>query len=913
VLLRRLLIGNRNRNLRRTLQRVSLGAALAALVAIPARPQNSSADLANESLEDLMNIRVTSVSKQEQKVSRTAAAIFVITAEDIRRSGATNIPDLLRMVPGVDVAQINANTWAISVRRFNGRYSNELLVMVDGRTVYTPTFGGVFWDVLDLPLEDIERIEVIRGPGGSVWGTNAVNGVINIITKSAAETRGAMVETADGNLDEGSGTLQYGGALGAKTNYRVYTKYLNQDHMPGQGVPDDGDGWHVLRGGFRADTAFSSQNALTIQGDVYSGREGQQQPYLASITSPDRQLVESGVGLSGGFVQAIWNHTFSARADTSLQISYQRYKRNDILSENRETLDIDFQNHFLWGDRQNVVWGFDYRDSYQNSIGTLTGSLNPPNLDIQLFSSFVQDEVAFAGDRLHVTAGVKVEHDHYNGFSAMPSVSAVWAPSDTRAFWVSISRAVQTPSAFDASVRSDISGFTGPGGTPTLVSFFGNPDIKNTDLMAYEVGYRTTLNERVSVDFAAYFNHYSDLHTIEPATPFFEETPAPPHLVLPETYENLMFGETHGLEIYANWKVMDRWTLSPGYALEQIHMHLSPGSQDTTSVGDAEGSSPANSAQLRSHVVLPRGLAWDASLFFVDRIADPMIPAYTRFDTGLAWQWKGGVVVNLVGQNLVQDRHLEYADVDASTQTSLIKRSVYAKITWSHQRTTRTSKTGIDRRFVEDKMNMSFLFESSGRSAGRQRKRIGRWRAAFCVAMLAAVLVSPCAPARAQASPSAEYQVKAAFLLNFARFIEWPADAYAGANAPITFCLFRPDPFGSALDEMTQGKSIDNRSLVVRHVQELPDLKSCQMVFVGDGAEKQLPEILGSLKGSSALVVGESDGFAERGGGIQFYLQNSEVRFSVNVDATKRARLAVSSKLLAFARIVHDANPQKGI
>ena len=675
---------NCSRNIRKVLRRACFVLALAALAAISACPQNPPKDLANESLEDLMNIKVTSVSKQEQKVSRAAAAIFVITAEDIRRSGATNIPDLLRMVPGVDVAQINASTWAVSVRGFNGRFSNTLLVLIDGRSLYTPTFDGTFWDSVDLPLENIERIEVIRGPGSAVWGANAVNGVINIITKTAAETQGTMVQTTEGNIDEGSATLQYGGTLGTKTDYRIFTRYFNQDHMPGVSGPDGGDGWHMSRGGFRADSVLSTKDRLTIQGDIYSGREGQDGLFLASVTSPAVQNIETGVDLSGGFIQGIWNHKFSARSDTTFQVSYEQYTRNDALDESRGTWDIDFQNHFLWGERQNIVWGLGYNSSTSTTHGGLAVSLDPANLTTHQFSSFIQDEFTIVHDRLYVTVGTKLEHDYYNGFAAMPSASVVWTPNDHRTFWASVSRAVQTPSAVDASIRLNFAGFIGAGGTPTVIGLVGNPNFKNESLVAYEAGYRTTLTDRVSIDLATYYNSYTDQQTTEPGTPFFEDTPSPPHLVVPSTYGNLMFGETQGFEIFANWKVMDRWTLSPGYALEQIHMHLEPGSQDTTSVDQTQGSSPVHSAQLRSHMVLPRSLAWDSSVYFVDRIADPAIPSYTRLDTGLTWKWKEGTVFSLVGQNLLKDRHLEYEDVLQSTAGTLIKRSVYAKLTWSH-------------------------------------------------------------------------------------------------------------------------------------------------------------------------------------------------------------------------------------
>ena len=302
---------------------------VAILWAIPAWPQQSQADLTKVNIEDLMNIDVTSVSKKDQKLSQVASAIFVITQEDIRRSGATNIPDLLRMVPGMDVAQINANTWAISGRGLNAEFANELLVMVDGREIYTPTTGGVFWDVVDIPLEDIERIEVIRGPGGSVWGANAVNGVINILTKKAGETKGAMVVAGGGNLDQGFGTAQYGGSVGKNFDYRIYSKYLNQDHSPSLTGQDGGDGWHMLSGGFRTDGTLSSKDSLTIQGDMYTGNENNPTKILPSITSPGLIDADIPVALSGGFIQSIWNHTFSARSETTLMMSYADYERDD--------------------------------------------------------------------------------------------------------------------------------------------------------------------------------------------------------------------------------------------------------------------------------------------------------------------------------------------------------------------------------------------------------------------------------------------------------------------------------------------------------------------------------------------------------------------------------------------------------
>ena len=656
-------------------------AVLLIFLARPAWPQQANSDLTERSLEDLMNIKVTSVSKTEQTLSRTASAVFVMTAEEIQRSGATNIPDLLRMVPGIDVAQINANTWAVSARGLNGRFSNELLVTVDGRNVYTPTFGGVFWDVLGLPLEDIERIEVIRGPGGTVWGANAVNGFINIITKKAGETHGGVAIAGAGNLDQGFGTVQYGASLGKKTDFRVYTKYFNQDHLPGLTTASGNDGWHLLRGGFRMDSALSSKDALTVEGNIYTGKEWNPTSFLPSITL-SAQDVNEPVSLFGADLQSTWRHSYSEHSETALQVSFDRYKRNDALGEQRNTIALDLQHRLAWSSRQDIVWGIGYRYTDSDSHGNLTISLNPADFNMQLFSSFVQDEVAVIPNKLYVTAGTELEHNRYSGFNWMPSGRISWTPARRHMFWAAVSEAVHTPSELDTSSRTDFGGFVGPGGVLVLAALVGNPHFQDERLTAWELGYRTTPSSRVSIDLAFYHHDYRDQQTTEPATPFFETTPAPPHVVLPVTFRNLMSGEATGFEVASNWKVSDRWTLSPAYAFEQIHMHLDPTSQDTGSVLNAEGSSPANGAQLRSHVDLVSNVAWDTSVYFVDRLRSGKVPSYTRAETGLTWRWTEYLSCSVVGQNLLQDRHLEFVDSTGSVRSSLVKRSAYVKITW---------------------------------------------------------------------------------------------------------------------------------------------------------------------------------------------------------------------------------------
>jgi len=651
------------------------------IAARPACAQQHAVDLASQSLEDLMNIEVVSVSKTEQKISRTAAAIFVITQEDIRRSGATNIPDLLRMVPGMDVAQIDSSVWAISARGFNQRFANKLLVLVDGRSVYTPSFGGVYWDSLDLPLEDIERIEVIRGPGGSIWGTNAVDGVINIITKNTSETKGALITAGGGDIDQGFGTVQYGGSAGHGTDFRVFTKYFDQDHMPGAASANDADGWHMLHGGFRTDTTISPNDTLMFQGDIYSAREGYPSVYIPTIVSAPIPT-DFEVNLTGGFIQGMWNHTHSAASGWTLQVSYDTYERNDTIGDHRGTANVDFAYHSAVGSRNDLTWGANYRNSDSHSIGSIYTSFVPANLDTQISGAFVQDEIAIIPNQLYLTGGVKFEHNYYSGLNVMPSARVAWEPTSNQTLWAAVSDAVRSPSAFDAGFRGNVTSYPGPGGIPDVLAFIGNPDVDDESLIAYELGYRNTISKNLSIDLASYFNDYNHLETVEYATPFFESAPPPPHEVIPFTYKNLMYGATEGIEVFAAWKVNNRWTLNPGYAFEEMHLHVRASSQDPSAPASTQGASPDHSAQIRSRVSLARNLTWDSSAYFVNRLTAEAVPSYTRIDTQLSWQFSEGATISLVGENLAQDHHLEFVDELGSVRSALIKRSAYVRFTW---------------------------------------------------------------------------------------------------------------------------------------------------------------------------------------------------------------------------------------
>ncbi|MGB0034039.1 MAG: TonB-dependent receptor [Candidatus Acidiferrales bacterium] len=657
--------------------------AVLAAMATPAWPQQNASDLADRSLEDLMNIEVTSVSKKGQKLSRTASAIFVITAEDIRRSGATNIPDLLRMVPGLNVAQINGANWAVSARGFNEEFSNKLLVLIDGRTVYSPIFSGVYWDAENVPLENIDRIEVIRGPGATVWGANAVNGVISIITKKASDTQGGLIAAGSGNYEQGFGTVRYGGKLGSDAAYRAFVNDSRQNHFQSLSGGGGGDGWDAFHAGFRLDATVSAKDSLNFEGDTYLGSEGEMVSTIASISPPVNQVFRDREYFSGWDVLSRWNHVISPRSETNLQVYFDRSSRVDpTFATAVNMFDVDFQHHIGWGNRNDFVWGLGYRLTSDDTSANLRVSFNPADRATQLFSAFVQDEIAIRPDRLLLTLGAKFEHNAFSGFGIEPSIRFAWIVNEKNMVWGAVSRALRTPARSDEDVRFNEVVVPNPGSLPILVSVFGNPNEKNENLVATEIGYRTEVASRLSLDLAAFFNHYDQIRTSERMELFPESNPPPPHLVSPLVFNNLAHGETHGVEFVLNWKVTGRWIVSPGYSFFALHMHPDANSLDPGTPSALEARNPNHQAQLRSHVDLSRRWQWNTSAYFVERIASDPVPSYTRLDTNLTWQPLERFSISLVGQNLLKDLHLESNNPNQTSLSSLIKRSAYAKLTW---------------------------------------------------------------------------------------------------------------------------------------------------------------------------------------------------------------------------------------
>ena len=644
-----------------------------------------SRDLSSASLEDLMNLQVTSVSKKAEKISQVAAAIFVITQEDIRRSGATNILDLLRMVPGMDVSQINANDWAVSARGFNQQFSNKLLVLIDGRAVYTPLLGGVNWDTQDVPLEDIDRIEVIRGPGATIWGANAVNGVINIVTKESADTKGGLVSVLGGFGGRLRTDVQYGGSIGADTNYRIFADYLTQGSLQAADGGSGLDAWHLLHSGFRADTNISKNDSLTVQGDLYAGKEGAEIIHIFSVDPPVLGDFSVLSELGGGNILARWTHAFSSRSDTTLQFYWDNYERTGPEStETRNTIDFDFHHHFQWGSRQDIVWGAGYRHTSDDEEGTIDQAFNPADTHLRLFNVFVQDTITLQPDHWFLTVGTKVEDSYFTGFGPEPSVRLAWTPTNRLTFWSAVSRAERTPDRRDTALVAALAAFPDPGGsaTPVEVILFGNPLNKAEHVLAYEAGYRAQPGRWLSLDISTFFNRYDHLESHETGQEFLQPSPAPARFVIPITFDNLLYGTTEGGEISANLKLADRWTLSPGYAFLETHLHARPTSNDASSVAQYQGSSPQHQVQLRSHVEMSHGLSWDANAYFISALPAQGVPSYTRVDTQLRWKFAERADFSVVGQNLVQDHHLESMDALTVVNSSLIKRGAYARITW---------------------------------------------------------------------------------------------------------------------------------------------------------------------------------------------------------------------------------------
>jgi iron complex outermembrane recepter protein len=622
-----------------------------------------------------LDAQVSTVSRQESTIGKTPYAVYVITNEMIRRSGVKTIPDALRLAPGVEVAQIDANKWAIAIRGLNWRFTNELLVQIDGRLVYNPLLGSVFWDVQDLLLEDVERIEVIRGPGASIWGANAVSGIINIITKNAKKTQGMYLESGTGTEQLGFSSMRYGGSNGDDLHYRIYGKWF--EHGPGESPygPADDD-WRQARGGFRADWTPSADDALTFQGDYYNGYSGENS-ILPKFTEPYYFFDHDSAHVSGQNVVAHWKHVLGDQSDWTAMTYYDRTVRQYPRyhnGEDRDTFMADFQYRFPLGERHEFIWGANYRTTRGVVEDSLYFGTIPPERTDYFISYFAQDQITLVDDRWFLTLGSKLEHNDYTGFEYQPTVRLLWTPDKKQSIWGAVSRAVRLPCWGEVN-GYDLGAPVSTVPVPLFPFITGNPALISEELIAYELGYRTQMTEQFSWDLALFLYDYRHLAISQ----FGDPVPGPGDAwILPGTFTNAMKGQTYGFEWSADYRVNSSWKLQGGYSF--LVLALSP-VEGSWSPESFEGQSPRNQFFLHSSWNL--GDHWELDVIgrYVDTLPTDQIPSYLVGDVRLAWRPKKSFEWSIVGRNLLDGSHLEFGnDATLGTLHTEVQEEVYTQI-----------------------------------------------------------------------------------------------------------------------------------------------------------------------------------------------------------------------------------------
>lgn len=628
------------------------------LVLLTVIPAHANIDLTQLSLEQLLSVEITSVAKKKQQLSDAAAAIHVITRDDIRRSGATSLPELLRLVPGVQVSRIDGSRYAVSIRGFSGRHNGKLLVLQDGRTLYSSLFSGVYWEAQDVLLEDVDRIEVIRGPGSTLWGANAVNGVINIITRDSKQTQGVHVDTRTGNLENGIAVRS-----GGSEHFRLYAKFDNHAPLETDTGEEAHDSWKQNRTGFRSDFSIGSQDHITLQGDYYDKEAEHTTGFSPAPAGPppfvNTSFIPDTAQLSGGNVLFNWQRTVSEDEEWKLQAYYDHARIIDAVVDQRvNTSDIELQHRFRLTNNQDLTWGLGYRKVSDELNGTYTLSFTPEKKDTHVYSVFVQDEILL-GNKFNLTLGTKIDHNDYTDYEYQPSIRLHWQTSDTSDVWGAVSRAVQTPSRAtrDSKLNFAVTDFF-------VLSNEGNSNLQSEELIAWEAGYRGQFSSRFNLDAAIFYNKYDKLLSRE----FNGSTVG--------VYDNLLEGKTYGGELASNWQVTPDWRLRASYSYLAIDIKTKAGGTDTASAERIEGAAPQDMVKLQSQFSLSQKMELDAALYYVSELSSLSVDAYTRLDLGLGWQPTSYLHLSLTAQNLLDERHREYRAQDITA--SEVPRSVYA-------------------------------------------------------------------------------------------------------------------------------------------------------------------------------------------------------------------------------------------
>ncbi len=593
-----------------------------------------------------MNVTVNSVSKTDQKISQAPAAITVINHDQIERSGLTTIPDLLRLVPGMDVGRIDASTWAVSSRGFNNQFADKLLVLMDGRTIYDPLTAGVFWDQQDYVLTDLDKIEVIRGPGATLWGANAVNGVVNITTKSARDTQGLLIDGLAGT-NESNGSVRYGGKIDSDTYYRVYGKFRDFSDFSDDTGANFNDGWRSTRGGFRIDRYPDSDTTFTLQGDIFHDVLTDTSMPGSSIISPDG---------SGGNVLARFTHDQSTEAGTSLQIYYDNATIPGEGGYHRDTIDLSYQQRAPIGSIQELTWGGGMRGERSSTDPSSARFLNGDISYDYILSAFAQDDITLVPERFHLVIGSKFEYSSYDRFQAQPGARLLFTPNERNTFWGAVSRALRSPSLDD---RKEISAF-GAIGAPGTISL-GNPDLKPEELIAYEAGYRAQLSSALTFDAATFYNHYGRL-TADGLRADGNTT------ILDAAH-----GWSTGIEVSADYRAAPNWRLEASYSY--LFSSATPDPGTLLDNNNTVSESPHDQAQLHSYWDLTDHIEINSSIYFVEH--SDAAPEYIRLDLGLNWRPCDHVELGIEGQNLLHHRHGEFSDFGS---LSPVARNFYAHV-----------------------------------------------------------------------------------------------------------------------------------------------------------------------------------------------------------------------------------------
>lgn len=652
---------------------------LALLLAGPARAQNPAEtppqDLTGLSLEELMNVEVvvTSAARHEQSLAKTPAAIFVLSSDDIRRSGATSIPEALRLVPGVDVARFDSNRWAVAIRGFNGQFANKLLVLVDGRSIYTPLFSGTWWDVADVPLEDIERIEVIRGPGAALWGANAVSGIINIITKSAAETQGTQASATVGTQDRFLGYLRHGGAL-EDGHWRAWANYTNRNSTDRTSGAEGDDAWDLFHAGFRVDRDAGERDHWTFAGDAYRGYIGG----TIAVAAPPPQYAFVGsdpTDVWGANLQARWTHAYGERDEASLFGYVDHVDRKlSVFGEERTTANLDFQRRTPLSARQDFTFGASLRGSYAVTEDSFAIAWRDDHRLDSMFSTFAQDEIVLEPERWALTLGAKLEHDDYSGWNLQPDLRLLFTPNERETWWASVSRAVRTPSQAEQDVRAIVAVI--PGAPDQYVEYFGDRDVEPETLDSYQIGYRVRPTERVSLDATAYYDHH--LHQIfyEPGAPFLSGG----NLVQPMVATNMPEAHSYGFELAADWTPAEETRLSFAWTLHEMQI-LGHGSA-APDLQDPAGLAPENQLRLRAQRDFDAHWSADGTLYWIDRLPAHDIPSYWRADFSIGFRPDAQRSFSIGVQNLFHDGEPEIGD-STFNPSNLMDTAFYLRASWS--------------------------------------------------------------------------------------------------------------------------------------------------------------------------------------------------------------------------------------